>query len=101
MSQIEELTYSAELHGKKTEFIKTVNKFIQEEPNEYLDSIYIRAYQSVMNTQMKKNKKISKLSNFKKKKPLERKIADDLVKKSEQNEKLREKNIGTSFLDLF
>ncbi len=50
---------------------------------------------------MKKNKKISKFSTFKKKKPLERKIADDLVKKSEQNEKLREKNIGTSFLDLF
>jgi hypothetical protein len=47
------------------------------------------------------DKKINKFSTFKKKKPLERKIADDLIKKSEQNEKLREKNIGTSFLDLF
>lgn len=47
------------------------------------------------------NKKTNKLSTFKKKKPLERKIADDLVKKHEQNEKLREKDIGTSFLDLF
>ena len=46
-------------------------------------------------------KKIYKFSTFKKKKPLERRVADDLVKKSEQNEKLREKNIGTSFLDLF
>jgi hypothetical protein len=46
-------------------------------------------------------KKINKFSTFKKKKPLERRVADDLVKKSEQNEKLREKNIGTSFLDLF
>ena len=48
-----------------------------------------------------KKKKVSKFSTFKKKKPLERKVADDLVKKSEENEKLREKNIGTSFLDLF
>jgi len=46
-------------------------------------------------------KNTNKFSTFKKKKPLERKVADDLVKKSEQNEKLREKNIGTSFLDLF
>jgi hypothetical protein len=46
-------------------------------------------------------KKTNKFSTFKKKKPLERKVADDLVKKSEQNQKLREKNIGTSFLDLF
>lgn len=48
-----------------------------------------------------KEKKINKFSTFKKKKPLERKVADDLVKKSEQNEKLRDKDIGTSFLDLF
>lgn len=47
------------------------------------------------------HKKVNKFSTFKKKKPLERRIADELVKKSEQNEKLREKNIGTSFLDLF
>lgn len=46
-------------------------------------------------------KKTSKLSTFKKKKPLERKVADDLVKLHERNEKLKEKNIGTSFLDLF
>jgi len=48
----------------------------------------------------KKNSK-KKLSTFKKKKPLERKVADDLVRQSEKNEKLREKNINTSFLDLF
>jgi hypothetical protein len=46
-------------------------------------------------------KKASKLSTFKKKKPLERKVADDLVKLHERNEKLKEKKIGTSFLDLF
>lgn len=46
-------------------------------------------------------KKTNKLSTFKKKKPLERRVADDLVKQHERNEKLREKNIGTSFLDLF
>mgnify|MGYP001186988066 FL=1 len=49
---------------------------------------------------MKKNNK-KKLSTFKKKKPLERKIADDLVRTHIRNEKLRDKNINTSFLDLF
>jgi len=46
-------------------------------------------------------KKTNKLSTFKKKKPLERKVADDLVKQHERNEKLREKKINTSFLDFF
>ena len=46
-------------------------------------------------------KKNNKFSTWKKRKPLERKVADDLVKRSELNEKLREKNIGDSFLDLF
>ncbi len=48
-----------------------------------------------------KKKKTNKLSTFKKKKPLERKVADDLVKTHERNEKLRNKKINTSFLDLF
>ena len=48
-----------------------------------------------------KKKKINKFSTFKKKKPLERKVADDLVKQHERNEKLRDKKINTSFLDLF
>ena len=46
-------------------------------------------------------KKTDKFSTWKKKKPLERKVADELIKKSELNDKLREKQIGTSFLDLF
>ena len=46
-------------------------------------------------------KERNKFSTWKKKKPLERKVADDLVKQSEKNDKLREKSIGTSFLDLF
>jgi hypothetical protein len=46
-------------------------------------------------------KKVNKLSTFKKRKPLERKVADELVKQHERNEKLRDKEIGTTFLDLF
>jgi len=46
-------------------------------------------------------KERSKFSTWKKRKPLERKVADDLVKQSEKNEKLRQKNIGKGFLDLF
>lgn len=53
-------------------------------------------------TMAKKKAEIkNKFSTWKKKKPLERRVADDLVKQSERNEKLREKSIGTSFLDLF
>ena len=47
------------------------------------------------------NKKNNKFSTWKKKKPLERRVADDLVKKSELNDKLRDKKIDTTFLDLF
>jgi len=49
---------------------------------------------------MAKEKK-NKFSTWKKKKPLERKVADNLVKQHERNEKLRDKKINTSFLDLF
>jgi len=42
-----------------------------------------------------------KLFTFKKKKSHERKVADDLVKLHQRNEKLRNKKINTSFLDLF
>jgi len=45
--------------------------------------------------------KLKKFSTFKKKKPLERQVADNLVKQSERNEKLREKSIDTKFFDLF
>ena len=56
--------------------------------------------QNVNYVNMKK-KKTNKFATFKKKKPLERKVADDLVKTHERNEKLRDKKINTSFLDLF
>lgn len=46
------------------------------------------------------NKK-KKLTTFKKNKPHTRKVADELFKTHERNEKLREKKIDTSFLDLF
>ena len=46
-------------------------------------------------------KKPNKFSTWKKRKPLERKVADDLVRQSERNEKLRDKRIDTSFLDMF
>jgi len=49
---------------------------------------------------MAKNK-TNKFSTWKKKKPLERKVADKLVNTHERNEKLREKEIGTKFLDMF
>jgi hypothetical protein len=48
-----------------------------------------------------KKKQTNKLSTFKKQKPLERKVADDLVRTHERNEKLREKSISTDFLNLF
>ena len=60
-------------------------------------SLYLD-YRTIYNHDQKKT---DKFSTWKKKKPLERKVADDLVKKSELNDKLREKTIGTSFLDLF
>ena len=47
------------------------------------------------------SKKKKPFTPLKKHKALERKVADDLVKLHERNEKLKEKNIGTSFLDLF
>jgi hypothetical protein len=37
----------------------------------------------------------------KRRKPLERKVADDLVKRHELNDRLREKKIDTKFLDIF
>ena len=37
----------------------------------------------------------------KRRKPLERKVADHLVKQHEINDKLREKKINSKFLDLF
>lgn len=46
-----------------------------------------------------KNKK--PFTPIKKTKPLMKKVADDLVKIQERNEKLREKKIDTSFLDKF
>ena len=46
-------------------------------------------------------KKSKGFSTWKKKKPLERKVADDLVKRSELNDKLKQKKIDSSFLDLF
>mgnify|MGYP000061552799 FL=1 len=46
-------------------------------------------------------KTVKKFSTFKKHKPLERRVADSLVKTHERNEKLKDKNINTSFLDLF
>jgi hypothetical protein len=48
-----------------------------------------------------KSKAKGKFSTWKKRKPLERQVADKLVKTHERNEKLKDKNINTSFLDLF
>jgi hypothetical protein len=50
---------------------------------------------------MSKKQPKGKFSTWKKRKPLERQVADKLVKTHERNEKLKDKNINTSFLDLF
>jgi len=47
----------------------------------------------------KKQKK--KLHTFPTRKPRTVQVADDLVKLHERNEKLKDKDIGTSFLDMF
>lgn len=49
---------------------------------------------------MKEQEKKRQLKG-KRPKPLERKIADYLVAKSEENEKLRTKRISTDFFNLF
>ena len=46
------------------------------------------------------SKKRPKLKG-KRRKPLERKVADDLVRQHEINDKLRQKKINSKFLDLF
>jgi len=49
----------------------------------------------------KKDTKKKRKLKGKRPKPHTQKVADYLVKKHEENEKLREKRIDTSFLDLF
>lgn len=48
-----------------------------------------------------KGKSNKKLSTFKAKKPLERQVADKLVKLSERNDQLKEKTINRDIFDLF
>ena len=50
MSQIEELLYSAEEHGKRHKVFDEVAKIKVQEPNLTLEEQYQKAYQSVMNT---------------------------------------------------
>lgn len=50
---------------------------------------------------MEDNKEKKRTLRGKRPKPLERKVADYLVQKSEQNEKLRSKKINTDFFKLF
>lgn len=49
----------------------------------------------------KENKKRKSELKGKRPKPLLVKVADDLIKKYDENKKLRSKKINTSFLDLF
>ena len=58
-------------------------------------------YQDSKTIYFMKKKKNNKFSTFKKKKSQERKVADHLVNTHERNEKLRDKQIGKGFLDLF
>ena len=50
MSQIEELLYSAEEHGKRHKVFDEVARLRIEEPKLTLEQQYQKAYQSVMNT---------------------------------------------------
>ena len=58
-------------------------------------------YQDSKTIYFMKKKINNKFSTFKKKKSQERKVADHLVNTHERNEKLRDKQIGKGFLDLF
>ena len=50
MSNLEELLYSAEEHGKRQQMFKELKKVKTEDPKLSLEQQYEQAYQNVMNT---------------------------------------------------
>lgn len=64
-------------------------------------TIVVQSLYLVNNNISMASKKKSISSTIKRKKPHERKVADDLIKKSERNEKLREKTINPDIFDIF
>lgn len=50
MSRLEDMLYSAEEHGKRTDLLKRVGEIRVSNPSMTLDDIYDKAYSEVMNT---------------------------------------------------
>ena len=50
MSSIEDILWSAEEHGKRTDLLNRVGEIRVNNPSMALNDIYDRAYQDVMNT---------------------------------------------------
>ena len=50
MSYIEELLYSAEIHGKRQQMFKELGKIKEENPKLSLEEQYHKAYQNTMKT---------------------------------------------------
>ena len=51
MSRLEEIIYSAEEHGKRTDLLQRVGEIRVNNPSMTLEDIYDKAYSDVMNTQ--------------------------------------------------
>ena len=50
MSRLEEILYSAEEHGKRTDLLKRVGEIREANPRMTLNDVYDQAYCDVMNT---------------------------------------------------
>ena len=50
MSRLEEILYSAEEHGKRTDLLQRVGEIRVNNPRMTLNDVYDKAYQDVMNT---------------------------------------------------
>ena len=49
MASIEDILYSAENHGKRTDLLNRVNDIIVKSPRKALEEVYQIAYEEVMN----------------------------------------------------
>ena len=50
MSRLEEILYSAEEHGKRTDLLQRVGEIRVNNPSMRLEDMYERAYEDVMHT---------------------------------------------------
>lgn len=49
MSSIEDILYSAETHGKRTDLLDRVNTIRTNSPGKSIEEVYTMAYEEVMN----------------------------------------------------